>query len=57
MMREIVKAVIMETSTPSPKVSANPLIKVEPNQYKMTAEMIEEMFPSRIEFHARANPS
>ena len=56
-IRETVIAVIIETKTPSPNVIANPLIKVVPNANNTTAEIILEIFPSRIDVHARLNPS
>src|SRR3989344_6427366 len=45
------------TSTPSPNVSANPLTRLVPNQYKIAAVIKLETFESRIEDHARRNPS
>ena len=52
-VRDAVMAVNIETATPRPRVRANPLIAEVPSQKSTTAVMIEEMFESRIESHAR----
>ena len=56
-VRETVIAVNIEIKTPIPRVKANPFIAEVPSQKSMTAVMIEDMFESRIESHARENPS
>ena len=56
-VREIIIAVSMEIKTPKPKVRAKPFIEDVPNQKRIIAVMMEEMFESRIESHARENPS
>lgn len=50
-------AVNIETITPIPSVRAKPLIALVPSQNRIIAVMIEEMFESRIESHAREKPS
>jgi len=47
----------MLIKTPIPNTKANPLIKLVPNQKRMTAVMMLEIFESRIASHARLNPS
>lgn len=47
----------MDTKTPRTKVSANPSIKLEPNQKRIIPVMMLEILESRIESHARENPS
>ena len=54
---ETVIAVNIEIKTPRPKVRAKPLMAEVPNQKRMMAVIIEEMLESRIESHARENPS
>jgi hypothetical protein len=49
-------AEIIETITPIKKTRANPLIRVVPNQYRIIAVMILEIFESRTESHARLKP-
>src|SRR3989338_7459574 len=56
-VRETVIAVSIETKTPSPKTSAKPLMSDVPSQNRMTAVIMDEMFESRMEGHARAKPS
>ena len=55
--RVIPIAEIIETTTPSISVKANPLISDVPNQNKITAVISVEIFESRIESHARAKPA
>ena len=58
--RKILVTVIalnIETSTPMPSVSANPLIKDVPNQKRIRAVMTLEIFESRIENQAREKPA
>src|SRR3989344_1503423 len=54
---EMVIAVNIEITTPKPRVKAKPLTAEVPNQNKMIAVMIEEMFESLIESQALENPS
>ncbi len=54
---ERVMAVNIETRTPMPSVRANPLTAEVPSQKRIKAVMMEEIFESRIESHARAKPS
>ena len=54
---DTVMAVNMEITTPMPRVRAKPLTADVPNQKRMIAVMIEEMFESRIESHALEKPS
>ena len=46
----------IDTNTPIPRVSANPLISDVPSQKRMIAVIILEMFESRIENQAREKP-
>ena len=55
--RVITIAENMEVSTPSAKVSAKPSIKLSPNQKRITAVIKPETLESRMESHARRNPS
>ena len=50
---ETTMAVNIDTKTPIPSVKANPLTADVPNQNKITAVIIEEIFESRIESQAR----
>ena len=54
---ETVIAVNIEIKTPRPSVRANPFMADVPSQKRMMAVIIEEMFESRIESHAREKPS
>ena len=57
-VREIDTAVNIDTATPIKNTRANPLIIGEAaNEYRITAVIILEMLLSRIDGHARANPS
>ena len=56
-VRETVIAVNIEIITPIPNVNANPLIAEVPSQKRITAVIIEEIFESLMESHARENPS
>lgn len=56
-VRDTVMAVNIDTKTPKPSVSANPLIADVPSQKRIMAVIIEEIFESRIESHAREKPS
>ena len=56
-VRETVIAVSIETSTPNPNTSAKPLISDVPNQKRMIAVIIDEIFESRMDGHARPKPS
>src|SRR3989344_7008113 len=56
-VRVITIAENMLTTIPSPKVSAKPLIRLEPNQYKITEVIKLDTFESRMESHARIKPS
>ena len=55
------KAVNMLSSTPIASVSAKPCImlvlNLSPNQNSTTAVMMVDMFPSRIDGHARSKPA
>src|SRR3989344_248211 len=53
----IVIAENIDTITPIPSVNAKPLIKDVPNQKRMRAVIILEIFESRIENQAREKPS
>ena len=46
----------IDMRTPRPRVSAKPLISDVPNQKRISAVKIEEMFESRIENQARSKP-
>ena len=52
----MVMAESIETKTPIPRVKAKPLIKEVPNQKRIIAVIILEMFESRIENQAREKP-
>src|SRR3989338_8523481 len=56
-VRDTEMAVSIETSTPSPKTSAKPLMSDVPSQKRNTAVIMDEILESRIEGHARAKPS
>ena len=51
-IRVIVIEESIDTSTPIPRVRANPFISDVPNQKRISAVMIVEVFESRIENHA-----
>ena len=56
-VRETVIAVNMEIKTPNPSVSAKPLIAEVPSQKRIIAVIMDEIFESRIDSHAREKPS
>jgi len=57
-VRVAVTAVNIDTRTPMTNTSANPLMTaVPPIQKRMMPVRMEERFESRIELHARWNPS
>ena len=55
-VRDTTTTTPIDTNTPSPNVTANPLISVVPRKNNTAAEMRLEIFPSRIAFQARSNP-
>ena len=56
-MRVIEIALIILTNTPIKSVSANPFTSDVPNQKRISVEMILEILLSRMDGHARVNPS
>ena len=46
----------IDTNTPMPSVSANPFISDVPNQKRIMADIMVEVFESRIEDQAREKP-